>query len=69
MITPNRRQSYFLFSNDKEKLQQVAKTSEGSKKIINPSKVNNIMGTISPYLTALAVLKLKDEISKIKFSL
>jgi hypothetical protein len=62
VITPNRRQSYFLFSTDKEKLQAFTKTKEGSKKIINPSKINNIMGTISPYSTALAVLKLKDEI-------
>lgn len=60
VITLNRRQSYFIVSKDKEKLQTVAKSKEGSKKIINASKINSIMGTISPYLTALAVLKLKN---------
>lgn len=59
VITPSRDQSYFIVSKDKEKLQTVIKSKNGSKKIINASNKNSIMGTISPYLTALAVLKLK----------
>jgi hypothetical protein len=63
IITPNKRKSFFMFSKDKEKLLSLLKHRTGSKKVINPSKKNSIMKTISPYFTTLAILKMKENIS------
>lgn len=62
VITPSCDQSYFIVSKDKEKLQTIK--SKGKKKILNASDKKSIMGTISPYLTVLAVLKLKKSLQE-----